>query len=188
VSEGSVSASLSRIEAVTSYDALEYVYGEEQVLARLQDMLKARTPELAGKVSALQERVKEAASLARRARADALDTGALETIDTAGGYPARIGRIDGLDSEAMRTAADAARGTDGAVVLFSVDDQKVLLLASGSPVAVAAGFDAGAIIKALAPLIGGGGGGRPAMAQAGGRNVAGVDAAMAQARQLLSAG
>ncbi|MEN6430389.1 MAG: alanine--tRNA ligase [Coriobacteriales bacterium] len=188
VSEGSVGASLRRIEAVTSYDALDYVYGEEQVLASLEEILKARTPELPGRVSALQERVKQAESLARQARAHALDTSVLETIDAAGGYPVRIGRIDGLDSAAMRTAADAARGTDGAVVLFSVDGHSVLLLASGSPAAVAAGFDAGAIIKALAPLIGGGGGGRPAMAQAGGRNVAGIEAAMERARQLLGAG
>ncbi|MHB1341768.1 MAG: alanine--tRNA ligase [Coriobacteriia bacterium] len=185
VSEGSVGANLRRIEAVTSYDALDFVYSEEAVLGELEGMLKARAAELPAKVGALARRVKDAEAAAKAARSNAVDTDAFELLTTAAGYPVHIGRLDGLDVSAMRAVADKMRGPGGAVILLSLNDDSVLLLASGSDTAVAGGFDAGSLIKSMAPLVGGGGGGKPAMAQAGGKNPAGIDDALVEARRLL---
>ena len=185
VSEGSVGANLRRIEAVTSYDALAYVYAEEDVLGELGGMLKARGVELPAKVAGLQRRLKEAEQSARTAQTASAGIDEFETWRVAAGYPLRFGRVDGADAGAMRGVADRARGEDGAVLLVAVTDGSVLLLASGTQSAVDAGFDAGALIKTIAPHVGGGGGGRPQMAQAGGKDPAGIDAAVAEARRLL---
>jgi len=73
----------------------------------------------------------------------------------------------------------------GACVLGADNGGTPILLAAASPEAVAAGFDASAVIKAIAPLVKGGGGGNPAMAQAGGKDLAGLDAALDAARALF---
>lgn len=189
VSEGSVGASLRRIEAVTSFDALEYVYTEEAVLGELEGMLKARAVELPAKIGGLQRRLKESESAlaaAKKRSFGSADGDALFT-ETPDGYDVIVSRRDGLDTEDLRVAADALRERQpkGGVVLASQVGDRVLLLASGSDAAVAAGFDAGALIRAMAPLVGGGGGGKPTMAQAGGKNPAGIDAALAEARRIL---
>ena len=73
----------------------------------------------------------------------------------------------------------------GAVVLLGQSDGKVILLAAGTDEAVAAGFNAGQVIKAIAPAVKGGGGGKPTMAQAGGKDVAGIPEALKIAQDLL---
>ena len=73
----------------------------------------------------------------------------------------------------------------GALVLAGEKDGKPLLMAAGSDEAVSKGFNAGAVIKAIAPCVKGGGGGKPTMAQAGGKDVSGIDAALDAARQML---
>jgi len=78
-------------------------------------------------------------------------------------------------------------GKPGAVVIGTVSDGKPVIMAAGTDEAIAAGFNAGQIIKAIAPHIQGGGGGKPAMAQAGGKNADGLDAALDAARELLGA-
>jgi alanyl-tRNA synthetase len=97
-----------------------------------------------------------------------------------------------VSSAELRQGWDALRsrmGESGAAVLASVDPESgaPLLLAAGAPGAVSAGFDAAAVIRVAAPHIKGGGGGRPEMAQAGGKDAAGIDAALAEARRMLGA-
>ncbi len=186
VSEGSVGANLRRIEAVTSYDALDHVYGEEDVLASLEGLLKARVEELPAKVEALQRRVKGAEAAARKVSSGAVRTDEMETLVAAAGYTLRLGRLDGADSGGMRQAADSVRG-DGAVVLVGENEGAVLLLAAASDAAVAAGFDAGAVIREMAPHVRGRGGGKPAMAQGGGEDPAGIEAALEVARAAAGA-
>ncbi len=185
VSEGSVGANLRRIEAVTSFDALDHIYEEEDVLASAGALLKVRTPEVVGRIEALQRRLKETEQALKAARAGAAPAAEFETWSTPAGYPVRVARADGLDVAALRQTADRVRGADGAVVLAGVNDGAVLLLASGSEAAVAAGFDAGALVRIMAPHVGGGGGGKPSMAQAGGKNPAGINSAFAEARAAL---
>jgi alanyl-tRNA synthetase len=194
ISESSVGANLRRIEAVTSFDALEYVNRLEAELKKAAALLKAPPLELSEKVEAQQNQLRELENQARAARASALSGGAAQLLDaaiTAGaGYQLVVARLDGQDVDGLRNIWDnlrdrlAAAGQGAAAVLGGVTPAgSPLLLAAGNDAAVAAGFNAGATIKQIAPLIQGGGGGKPQMAQAGGKDAAGLDAALAAARE-----
>jgi len=191
VSEGSVGANLRRIEAVSSFDALDYIGREEAELAAVAAALKVQRFDVAERVTTLLKRVKELETAAERASATLSATSVDELLATAVdvGYPLVVARLPEMQPKGLRTTADILRSRlgGGAVVLATVgpDGGPPLLLAAGSDSAVAAGFDAGAVIKAIAPHIKGGGGGKPAMAQAGGKDASGIDAALAEARRLL---
>jgi alanyl-tRNA synthetase len=190
VSEGSVGSSLRRIEAVTSFDAFEYVRAEEDVLAAAAAALKGRPSEVADRVVAQAKKLREtekALSEAKKRVQGGSGADALETLVTAGGSKIAIGLVPGVESvDDLRESSDVLRRTVDGVVLAAVADGRVLLLAAGSNAAVTAGFDAGALVKAMAPLVGGRGGGKPAMAQGGGEDASAVDAALAAARALIA--
>jgi alanyl-tRNA synthetase len=191
-SESSVGASLRRIEAVTSFDALQYVNRMETELRRAALALKAQPFELTDKVEALAARVRELenalTSQQRAAASGSVEKLVEEALDV--GYPLVVVRLDGQAVDGLRNIWDLVRarlGESAAVVLGSVTpDGTPLLLAAGTPAAVQAGFDAGAVIKRISPAIKGGGGGKPAMAQAGGKDASGLDAALEQARTFFS--
>ena len=106
------------------------------------------------------------------------------------GYPLIIARVNDMDTTAMRNTWDIVRSRlpkPGALVIGTVKDGKPVIMAAGTDEAVAAGFNAGAIIKEISKHIQGGGGGKPQMAQAGGKNPDGLDAALDAARELLAA-
>jgi alanyl-tRNA synthetase len=190
-SEGSVGANLRRIEAVTSFDAMDVVYRQDDLIARTAASLKVRPEEVPERVEALLERVrgaeKAAADLKRASTGGDVDRLIGEAVDV--GYPLIVSQVEAEDAGELRDISDVVRAKNdgGAVVLAAVAAGKVLLLAAGSDAAVAAGFDAGAVIREISPHVGGGGGGKPAMAQAGGRDPSGVPKALAAARQLLGA-
>ena len=189
-SEGSVGSSLRRIEAVTSFGAYDLIRGEEQTLLRAAEALKSPAPETADRVVAMVKRVRELEKALIEAKKRAQDSGAqaLPTLDTAAGYSVVVGLVEDVgDIEDLRRWADSLRANAASVVLAAVVDGRVLLLAAGSKDAVSAGFDAGALIREMAPLVGGRGGGKPAMAQGGGDDASGVDAALQAARTLLGA-
>ena len=107
-----------------------------------------------------------------------------------GAYKLVIARLDNIGGKDLRGVWDTVRdklGADCACVLASVADGKVGLLAAGTDSAVAAGFAAGNVIKEIAGHVGGRGGGRPNMAQAGGSDASGIDAALDAAKSLLNA-
>ncbi len=190
VSEGSVGANLRRIEALTSFDALAYLDRVEAELVESAAALKVARFEVADRAAALVKRAKDLESAASRARsaASGFDPSAVATFDL--GYQLAIGRVPSMSSQELRQAADAVRARAGeasGVVLASADPETgaPLLIASGTASAVSKGFDAGAIIRAIAPHIKGGGGGRAEMAQAGGKDAGGIDAALAEARRVL---
>jgi alanyl-tRNA synthetase len=191
-SESSVGANLRRIEAVTSFDALQHVNRMELELRRAAATLKAQPFELNDKVEALANRVHELesalASQRREAATSSVEKLAEEALDV--GYALVVVRIDGQAVDGLRNIWDLLRaqlGEAAAVVLGSVTPEGTpLLLAAGTPAAVQAGFDAGAVIKQISPQIKGGGGGKPTMAQAGGKEAAGLDAALDAARELLN--
>ena len=97
-------------------------------------------------------------------------------------------KMEGVDMNGLRELGDQLKEKlgDGVVVLASVVDGKVNLMATATDAAIKAGAHAGNLIKGIAALVGGGGGGRPNMAQAGGKNPAGIDAALAKAAEVLS--
>lgn len=189
-SEGSVGSNLRRIEAITSFDAFDYLRDEESVLIAASEALKSRPDEVADRIATTLKRVRElekALSEAKK-RAQSGDVAeALSTVTSAVGYEVAIGLVPDAETvDDLREWADALRKTVPAVVLAGVAGGKVLLLAAGSAKAVAAGFDAGAVIKAMAPHVGGRGGGKPAMAQGGGEDASGVEAALDAARVLVA--
>ena len=189
-SEGSVGSNLRRIEAITSFDAFDYLRRQESVLIAASESLKSRPDEVADRVAATLRRVRElekALSEAKK-RAQSGDAAeALATVKAAAGYEVAIGLVPEAETvDDLREWGDALRRTVPAVVLAGVAGGKVLLLAAGSSDAVAAGFDAGAVIKAMAPHVSGRGGGKPAMAQGGGEDASGVDAALDAARGLVA--
>jgi alanyl-tRNA synthetase len=194
VSEGSVGANLRRIEAVTSFDALEAVRVEEAVLASAASTLKCRPSEVADKTEALAKKLRDTekalAGAKRRGGSGSLDALASSAADA--GYPVVVARLEAADAGELRELSDSLRnklGGTGAVVLAAASaDGRALLLAAGSDAAVAAGFDAGALLRAMAPLVDGRGGGKAAMAQGGGEDAGGIDAALTAARDLLGLG
>ena len=192
ISEGSAAANTRRIEAVTSFDALAFLDGQQSELRSIADELRVPVRDAAKKVADLQESVRKYEEDARRARrADAAQKASAlldDVIDA--GFPLVVARVDGLDAEGLRGEWDLIRerlSAPGACVLGSVSPSgSPLLLAAGTDEAVAAGFHAGKLIKSIAPRIHGGGGGRPQMAQAGGSDAAGLDAALQAARAELA--
>ena len=141
------------------------------------------------RVEALLARVRDAERAAKAPKASAarLDAAvALHGAQQAGETRVIIQRFDEADEAALRGLADDVRGQAGrfvAVAAGSASEQPALLVAASRDL-VAEGFDASAIIRAAAPLMGGGGGGRPDLAQAGGRDLAGLDAALHEAGRL----
>jgi alanyl-tRNA synthetase len=203
--ESSVGANLRRVEAVTSFDAFDYVNRVQAELSRAAASLKAAPLEVGDRIEALLRRVQEVEGELKQHRlasvsddidalvADAFIAGAA-TADAGaatadGGFTLVVARSDGHAVEGLRGIWDLLRaklGDKAAVVLGGIAPTGApLLLAAGTPAAVDAGFDAGAIIKQIAPLIGGGGGGKPTMAQAGGKTPQGIDPALDKARTLL---
>ena len=193
IAEGSVGANLRRIEAVTSFDALTYLDRVEGELVEAAAALRVGRFEVAERAKAITGRVKELEAALHKAKsqASAFDPSSVPTLDI--GYPVAVGRVPPMGASELRELADVLRsrlGTASAVVLATTDPESgaPLLTASATAAAVARGFDAAAVIRASAPRIKGGGGGRPEMAQAGGKDADGIDAALAEARSLLGAG
>ena len=194
VSEGSVAANVRRIEAVTSFDALAFLNEQQASLKAPADLLKVAPGEVVKRVEdnlATIKQFEDAEKKAKAASVAAMVDAALAGVIDAG-YPVCVARFDGLDAEGLRSEWDLVRGklsAPGACVFASVNESGApILLAAGSDEAVEAGFNAGKVIKTISHAIKGGGGGRPQMAQAGGKDAAGIDEALKLARELFTAG
>lgn len=187
VSESSVGANTRRIEALTSFDALDYLNGFEVPMKELSSKLRTPVQDVVARVESTLAQVKELTSELKKAKTSSNDIlpESLDEYIVDAGFPVFVYRKDGLDAGGMRNFWDIVRArldNGGACVLASDNEGTPLLLAAGSDEAVQAGFNAGAVIKAIASNIKGGGGGKPSMAQAGGKDVAGLDAALEAAR------
>ena len=191
-SETGVGANLRRIEAVTSFGALEYVNKIEAELKETAAELRVPLFDVSERTAANMKALKEFQKTRKAAKTAISDDGVNMLLSAAkqaqGGYPVIISRVKIAQPGAMRNMWDVVRArmeTPGAVVLIAENDGKATLLAAGTDEAVAAGFNAGAVIKEIAPCVKGGGGGKPTMAQAGGKDVTGIDAALESARKML---
>lgn len=187
ISESSVGANTRRIEALTSFDALDYLNGFEVPMKELSSKLRTPVQDVVARVESTLAQVKELTSELKKAKTSSNDIlpESLDEYIVDAGFPVFVYRKDGLDAGGMRNFWDIVRArldNGGACVLASDNEGTPLLLAAGSDEAVQAGFNAGAVIKAIASNIKGGGGGKPSMAQAGGKDVAGLDAALEAAR------
>ena len=189
-SESSVGANLRRIEAVTSFDALAYMNKVEGELKETAAELKVPIFDVSERTAANLKTMKELADKRKHNKQAATDGEVLAVLENVldAGYPLVVANMGTVDASGLRNAWDIIRArmaAPGAVVLAADNDGTPILLAAGTPEAVDAGFDAGAVIKAISPAIKGGGGGKAAMAQAGGKDVAGLDEALDRARALL---
>lgn len=192
-SESSVGANVRRVEALTSYAALDYVNRIEAELKNTASELKASLFEVADRTASNLKTTKELQQEVKAAQAAASDDGATALLDAAvmakAGYPVVIAALSSeTDGGQMRNLWDMIRShmdKPGAAVIAAQKGGKPMLMAAGTHEAVAAGFNAGTIIKEIAPCVKGGGGGKPTMAQAGGKDASGIEAALEKAREIL---
>jgi alanyl-tRNA synthetase len=191
VSESGVAAGIRRIEAVTGPKALERFEQDEQQLAAIASTLNARREEVIDKVQQLNERMrtleKELEQLKTKLASQAGGDLASQAVEI-DGMKVLAARLDGADSKTLRDTLDQLKNKLGAaaVVLGSVEDGKVRLVA-GVTKAEAARLKAGELINAVAEQVGGRGGGRPDMAQAGGNQPENLDAALASVPEWVRA-
>ncbi len=194
-SESGVAAGVRRIEAVTGQHALAYFYANEERLDRIAHTVKAATDQVEAKVAQLAERNRALekelqqlkGQLATRAGGDIMSN----AVDV-GGLKVLAARLDGADSKTLRDTLDKLKDKlgSGAVVLGAAEGDKVSLVA-GVTKDQTKNIKAGELVNFVAGQVGGRGGGRPDMAQAGGNNPAALDGALNSAvdwvRQQLSA-
>lgn len=192
VSEGSVGADVRRIEAVTSKGALDYVNGQIAVLDESAAALKCRPSDLPARIAATQRSLRESDSKLKAALTGGSSDQVARAIDRAfklPGFTCVISRFDGLEAADLRGVWDTIRdridGPVACVLASATPEGKVAILSAGDDDAVAAGFGSGAVVKAIAEKVGGRGGGRPTMAQAGGKDIQGIDSALDRAREIL---
>ncbi len=190
--ESSIGAGLRRIEAVTGEAATELVADRLEALRSVAQLLGEREENVPQRVEALLARLREAEKAAKAAKAPKAATtrldaaGALHDAQQAGSAKVVVQRYPDADAGALRGLVDDIRGMTGrfVAVLGGVADEKPSLLVAASRDLASEGFDSGAIVRGAAALIGGGGGGRPELAQAGGRDASGLDAALHEATRL----
>lgn len=175
VSEAGIGSGIRRIEAVTGKGAIEYVNAREQLLVSAATVLKSRPEEIVLKVDSVVARVKELeheltelTSKLAHGEVDAL----LASSQEINGVQVVVGKVSINDPDGLRTVADMVRNrlTCGIVTLGSINGDKVNFVAMVTKEAIAKGIHAGNIVKEVSKITGGGGGGRPDMAQAGGKN------------------
>ena len=177
VSEASTGAGARRIEALTGTAAIEY--------------LRERERQLQEDVAGRDERIRALESDLKRARSGRTDVSAVAGQATAvGDLKAVSAQVEAMDMDELLSITDRVKqaiGAGAAVVLGAAIDGKAALVANMSPEAVAAGLSAGAVIREIAPIVGGGGGGKDAMARAGGKDPSRVGEALDAARAVLTA-
>ena len=185
VSEAGIAAGVRRIEALTGDGVFAYYKEIERQLHQAAKTAKTTPAGLNEKIEHLQAEIRELhsenESLKSKMAKDALGD-VMNQVQEIGGVKVLAARVDGVDMNGLRDLGDQLKEKlgEGVVVLASAVDGKVSLMATATDGAQKKGAHAGNLIKAIAGLVGGGGGGRPGMAQAGGKNPDGIDAAIAK--------
>lgn len=193
VSESSVGSNARRIEAVTSMGAIEYVDEHLAILAEAAQVLKCNTVDVAERVEQLRDELRDArkkVSVAKGSATGDVIEAALRNAEKLDGYSCVFAKVAGISGKDLRSVWDRIRdGVNGnpvaCVIAAVTPDNKVALLAAGNDAAVAAGFAAGKLIGEISAIVGGKGGGRPGMAQAGGSDISRIDEALDRARELV---
>ncbi|WP_293341138.1 alanine--tRNA ligase [Microcoleus sp. CAWBG58] len=191
VSEAGVAAGTRRIEAVSGQAVLDYLNVRDRVVRDLGDRFKAKPEELPNRITNLQNELKDTQKQLAAAKSElaiAKSDQLLNAAEAIGNFKIIVAQLGDVDAEALKTAAERLQQKLGnaAVVLASVADvDKVSLVAAFSPEVNRKGLQAGKFIGGIAQLCGGKGGGRPNLAQAGGRDASKLQEALDCARNLL---
>ncbi|SPT61721.1 Alanine--tRNA ligase [Aerococcus viridans] len=190
-SESGIGAGVRRIEAVTSLAAIQEYKIQENILKQVAANLKAgKFSNIVSRLQQFREEHKETLQQlsALRDKMNAQAAGQIfDHVETVGAYTVIAEHVPNRSMDDLRKIADEWKQKDASDILVlatSVDDKANLLIAVGQD-AVKAGVKAGDLIKQVAPKIGGGGGGRPDMAQAGGKNPTGIEEALTFAKEII---
>ncbi len=192
LSESGVAAGTRRIEAITGTNVNEYFAKLEKELEEAAKLVKATPATLLDRLEKLNAELKELKSenesLKSKAAKEALGD-VMDKVIEVKGVKLLATNVSGVDMNGLRDLGDQLKAKigEGVIVLLSDCDGKVNMVAMATDGAVSKGAHAGNLIKGIAALVGGGGGGRPNMAQAGGKNPAGIEAAIKEASKVLEA-
>ena len=192
LSESGVAAGVRRIEALTGDNVLAYYANLEEKLNKAAKVVKTTPANLVERLEKLMAEMKELASenesLKSKAAKDALGD-VMDQVVEIKGLKLLATSVEGVDMNGLRDLGDQLKDKlgEGVVVIASSNEGKVNLIVMATDEAQAKGAHAGNLIKAIAAKVGGGGGGRPNMAQAGGKNPAGIPEAIAEAKVALEA-
>ncbi len=191
LSESGIAAGVRRIEALTGKGVFDYYKEVEKELDEAAKAAKTEPAMLLKKIESMQAELKALQSeneklkskLANEAIGDVMSQ-----VTEVRGVKLLPVKVEGVDMNGLRNLGDQLKNQlgEGVVVIASAADGKVNLLAMATDQAQKAGAHAGNLIKAIASCVGGGGGGRPNMAQAGGKNPAGIDEALKKAEEVLA--
>lgn len=191
ISEAGVASGVRRIEAVSGPAILDYLNVRDKVVKDLSDRFKVKPEELPERITTLQTELRNAEkqlvalkSQLAISKSDSL----LQKVESVGYYQVLVAQMEDVDPEALKTAAERIlqKISHGAVVLGSVPEPgKVSIVAAFSPEVNQMGLQAGKFVGAIAKICGGGGGGRPNLAQAGGRDASKLPEALAKAQKDL---
>ena len=186
VSEAGIAAGVRRIEALTGEGLMAYYHKTEEELHEAAHAAKTTPSDLKSKIEAMMAEIKALqaendklkSKLAKESLGDVMDQ-----VKEIHGVKVLAAKVSDADMNGLRSLGDQLKEKlgEGVIVLASVQGDKVNLMATATDAAQKQGAHAGNLIKAIAALVGGGGGGRPGMAQAGGKNPAGVDSALEKA-------
>ena len=190
LSESGVAAGVRRIEAITGANVIAYYKNLEEELTKACAVVKTQPSNFLDRLSSLMAEVKSLSSEVESLKAKAAQSALGDPMDAVAevkGVKLLATSVPGVDMNGLRDLADqlAEKLGGGVVILASEADGKVNLVAKATDDAQAKGAHAGNLIKSIASLVGGGGGGRPNMAQAGGKNPAGIPDAIAEASKAL---
>jgi alanyl-tRNA synthetase len=191
ISESSIGTGVRRIEAAVSRAAEAIVERTSDTVAQLAETLATKPDDVLERVARMQSDVRDAQKTLTELKAKLAATGAqsyVEAAQTIGDQRVVAAIVREADATALRALAGAIRGKlpHGVIALIGTDGDSASIFVSASDDAVKAGVHAGNLVKAAAPELGGKGGGAPAQAQGGGKNVAGADAALAGVLAALS--
>ncbi len=190
LSESGIAAGVRRIEAITAEGVFDYYKKQEEELLAAAKTAKCDVASLVKKIEAMQEELKAAHSENEKLKAKLANNSLgdiMSQVKEVNGIKVLCAKLPDADMNALRNLGDQMKDKlgDSVILLVSALDGKVNLVAMATDAAMAKGAHAGNLIKEVAALVGGGGGGRPNMAQAGGKNPAGMDAAIEKAYTVI---
>ena len=191
ISEAGVAAGVRRIEALTDKGVLKYYEELEKLVKEASEAAKTESVQLVRRIHTMNDEIKALSSENEKLKAELANNALGDVSDNVveiKGVKFVATKVDNVDMNELRNLGDKIKNEIGSgvvLVVSAIGSDKVNMIAMATDDAVAKGAHAGNLIKAVASLVGGGGGGRPNMAQAGGKNPAGIPELLKKAPNVL---